>query len=82
MQNINNFFGEGALDIIKNPFEFQNIEQIHIHSVKSLIGNKFTHFGRVCFSNGNTKGEQEFKGDNLSDVFTQVYNFCNQLNNK
>lgn len=28
MQNINNFFGEGALDIIKNPFEFQNIEEI------------------------------------------------------
>jgi hypothetical protein len=78
---MNNFFGEGTLDIIKNPFEFQNIEEIHIHSAKSF-GNKFIHWGGVRFSNGNTKGEQKFYGDNLSDVFTQVYNFCNQLSNK
>jgi len=82
MQSINDFLGKRELDIIKNPFEFQNIEEIHIHSVKSWVSNKFLHFGSVCFSNGNTKGEQKFKGDNLSDVFTQVYNFCNQLSNK
>ena len=84
MQFLNDIFGkkEGALNVIKNPFEFQNIEEIHIHCTKGILSGKFGSRAIVHFSNGNTEGRQKFESDSLIDVFMKVYNFCNELNNR
>ena len=40
------------------------------------------HTGQVEFTNGNTKGIQNFKGKNLDDVYIQIRKFIEELNNE
>lgn len=83
MQLLDSIFGDkkDVLQIVNNPFNFQNIEEINIHFSKGIFSKKFGAKASVCFKNGDTKGEQTFKGENLADVYVKVYEFCNQLSN-
>lgn len=45
---------------------------------KGCFGNIY-FTGVVEFKNNNTKGEQNFDGKDLADVFIQIKNFCEQL---
>lgn len=40
---------------------------------------KFKFKGTVSFKRGNTEGEQKFVGENMNDLYTQIYNFCLSL---
>lgn len=83
MQLLDSIFGDkkDVPQIVSNPFNFQNIEEIHIHFSKGIISKKWCATAYVCFKNGDTKGEQKFNGENLADVYVKVYEFCNQLSN-
>jgi len=75
-------FGKDPLpSVIENPFDVKSIESIHIYYGKYPISERPYFSGKVQFKKGNTKGEQSFDGDNLSDVFIKVMNFCKELGN-
>lgn len=75
-------FGNGPLpSVIENPFDVKSIESIHIYYGKYPISGGPYFTGKVQFKKGNTRGEQSFDGDNLSDVFIKVMNFCKELEN-
>lgn len=73
-------FGNGPLpSVIENPFDIENIEGIHIFYGKYTISRKPYFCGKVQFKKGNTRGEQNFDGNDLSDVFIKIMNFCKEL---
>lgn len=77
MENLNKTFGDLPSNI-SNPFTKSSIQSIRISMHKGLFG--YIYFtGVVEFKNNNTKGEQNFDGKDLADVFIQVKNFCEQL---
>ena len=63
---------------INNPFHKDCITEIHLHAMKTFNG-KVSCSGTVCFEKGNTKGEQKFKGSDMTDLFLSVVNFCKNL---
>lgn len=82
MEDINIFDNDdNKVNIINNPFIKDCITGIVIRYSKMTFFNKDNHIftGYVEFSNGNTKGTQEFKGNNLVDVFIQIKDFCEKL---
>lgn len=73
-------FGNGPLpSVIENPFDIKSIDGIHIFYGKYAIGGEPYFSGNVQFKKGNTKGEQSFDGNDLSDVFIKIMNFCKEL---
>ena len=62
--------------IIENPISVDNIVDIYI-SYSTTLYKSFT--GSVTFRKNNTTLKQNFKGDSLSNVYLQIYNFCNSL---
>lgn len=77
MENLNKTFGDLPSNI-SNPFTKSSIQSIRISMHKGIFGNIY-FTGVVEFKNNNTKGEQNFDGKDLADVFIQVKNFCEQL---
>lgn len=73
----NNFNSSASL--ISNPFIKECITDIRISYYKGFISDDDNFVGKVIFKRENTKGEQNFEGSDLVDVFKQVYNFCNNL---
>lgn len=66
--------------ILKDPFKKNSVTKIFVHFSQSLFDKtKWSSTGYVNFSNGNTKGEQEFKGETFDDVVLQIKAFLNTL---
>ena len=65
---------------LSNPFHFDKITSISIRYYKSVF-DKEVFRGEVEFENGLTGGIQHFNGENLLDIYKQIYDFCNKLNN-
>lgn len=70
-----------SLTILKDPFLLQTIHTVSITYTKGF-GDKFYAFGRVEFINGNTKGEQRFKGTDFDHVALQVKAFLETIQKK
>lgn len=70
-----------GLSIIQDPFNKDCITDIIMHmSSYYLLGKRVTEFsGKVVFRKGNTGGKQSFCGENLSDVFLKIRDFCANL---
>jgi hypothetical protein len=64
---------------LNNPFATDKVENIWIHMRKSLFSEEFSFTGSVEFTNGRTKGKQEFEGTDIMDVVKQIYTFLEQL---
>lgn len=77
MDEINKTFGN-LPDCINNPFTKSSINSIRIYMTKGIFGTIYFG-GTVGFKNSNTTGEQEFKGENLADIFIKIKAFCEQL---
>ena len=67
--------------IINTPFKLDCINEISMFAYKPLFGNgeEFKVRGAVKFKNGNTRGEQEFTADNLTELFIKIQRFCETL---
>lgn len=64
---------------LNNPFATDKVERIFICMGKRMLDGTFYFSGSVKFSNGHTKGEQEFEGTDIMDVVKQIYSFLEQL---
>lgn len=64
---------------LNNPFAHDKVKRIFISMNKDLFTDKFRFRGSVEFSNGRTKGEQEFEGSDIMDVVRQIYTFLEEL---
>ena len=62
--------------IIENPIDIKNIIEMSIDYTTFI---KPEYSGRIKFKKNNTMLIQNFKGNSLSDVYLQIYNFCNSL---
>ena len=72
-------FGETLPTEVKNPFNCDCIESIHMHANKNMFGGGFRFTGSVEFKNDNTEGTQKFKADNLGELYVKIQNFCMTL---
>lgn len=68
-----------SLSILNDPFSKEGITDISTHCYKSLFNGDWKYTGRVCFKNGSTSGEQEFKAKSFSDLLIRVQEFINSL---
>ena len=57
-----------------------NISYIDINATPKLFEKGvYDYEGIVKFRNGEDTFQKRFKGENLSDIFMKVYNFCQTL---
>ena len=63
---------------ITNPFGMEYIDMISIWATKRW-DNSFSFSADVKFKRGDTRAEQEIKGENLGDVIQKVYQFCQNI---
>jgi hypothetical protein len=68
---------ESVPSITKNPFSKQCITRLYVNYSKNLFSETWYASGCVEFKNGETKGEQNFKGANFDDVALQMKNYIN-----
>ena len=63
--------------IIENLLDIDNIVELYIYYYKTALS--INYIGNVKFQKNNTILTQEFKGNSISDVYLQIFNFCNSL---
>lgn len=63
---------------ITNPFGMEYVEMISIWAMKNW-DKSFSFTANIRFKRGNTKAEQEIKGENLGDLVQKVYQFCQNI---
>ena len=68
-----------SVGLLKDPFKSEKITGVSIRAFKSTVSDKWVNYGRVEFKNGETKGEQEIRGDSLNDVIKKVSDFIKEL---
>jgi hypothetical protein len=68
------------LGILKNPFTQDCIYGLVVNCYKSSFG--WSYMGWVEFKNGDTKGKQEFKGEDVADVLHKIEAFVASLDEK
>ena len=79
MKELNNFGEEKMLDVLKDPFKKGSIISIRTNASQSLFNKTWTFSGIVEFKNGDTTGEQRFKGDSFDDVILKMKTFFESL---
>ena len=82
MELINNFGKESIPTIVKDPFNKNSIKRIYVSFSSGFSGDRWQANGAIEFSNGDTNGEQTFKGDSFDDVVIKMKAFMITLENK
>ena len=80
-EEIKKFFGyrnEEKPSLVTNPFSGDRIVAINMRMSQKLFGEdgEMEFRGTVYFRNGDTRGEQEIKGNNFADLYEKVAKFC------
>ena len=70
--------GEKTVSPLRDPFSVDGIEQVFLFSTRTY-GKEWMHTGSIKFLNGMTKGEQEFKGESVSSILSQMKSFVETL---
>jgi hypothetical protein len=77
IQSIGN---EKMPSILKDPFKKNAVTKIYVHFSQGIFDKeKWDASGNVKFSNGNTHGEQKFKGETFDEVVLQIKAFLINL---
>ena len=72
--------GEALPDVIKNPFMASCITGVRIsYSPEIFHPETWECYGWVEFKNGETKGEQSFRGETFDEVVVQIKACINNL---
>ena len=72
-------FGKQKLpSILKDPFATVHITRVYV-SCSTFMG-KWSANGCVEFTNGDTSGEQNFRGDTFDEVVLKIKSFLDDLN--
>jgi hypothetical protein len=65
--------------ITNNPFKKSSIISINVDYSQSLFDHdKWSAYGNIKFKNGNTEGNQKFRGDSFDNVVAQIKNYINK----
>lgn len=70
---------DAAVSIVQNVFYQRCMESVRIYARRQIFGRGFCYSGSVEFKKGKTSGEQEFEGENLADIITQIEHFIATL---
>jgi hypothetical protein len=65
--------------VLKNPFIKNCVTDIRVSYGKSMFSDDWSANGKVCFENGQTKGEQKFKAKTFDEVVIQIKHFLKEL---
>lgn len=69
-----------AVSGLNDPFKKECLTNISLRAHRNIFAPyNFRFSGTVEFQNENTKGEQEFEGSSLDDIYNQIYEFCENL---
>lgn len=66
--------------VINDPFKKNKITSVSVWGSESWLNpGHFTFSGRVEFTNGQTKGEQNFEGDSFDHVVLKIKSMLDNL---
>jgi len=68
-------FKESLPSVIQDPFKKTKVKSISVYYRESFWSSdkgKWEASGNVEFSNGNTSGKQEFKGETFDEVVMKI----------
>lgn len=63
---------------LKNPFFADKVIRFSTYCSKSTFSG-WSYSGVIEFENGNTKGEQKFKGEDFAGLLKKMETFMNEL---
>lgn len=73
------FEARNTLAGFKDPFQKDCVIRVSTWCAKLTFGGGWTYTGTVEFQNGDTKGEQKFKGESLANVLQKMEVFVQSL---
>ena len=79
MKELEGFMKNETPSIIKDPFNKKGFNGLQIFVRKSSFRDAWNISGDVDFTNGNTKGRQEFTSDTLDQLLIEIKTFLEQL---
>lgn len=79
MEIVNEMGNEKIPSILKDPFKKNSVKRIFVNYSEDWGGKSWSCYGSVEFSNGNTSGEQKFRGDSFDKVVIEMKAFINEL---
>jgi hypothetical protein len=79
LTKIENFGNQSLPSIIKDPFNKNKIYNIEVSFSDWSMNGGWKAEGTVRFANGNTKGQQNFKGQSFDDVVAQIKTMIENL---
>lgn len=67
-----------ALSILKDPFSTKCITDVMLRWTKMYDGRVWV-YATVCFTNGDTKGEQKIEAESMEELIKKVDAFVKSL---
>ena len=74
MKGLNN-----AISVVNDPFKIDKVVEFNIWCNISIFSKRWEYSGEVIFKNGNTKGEQQFEGEDLESLLKKMKAFMESL---
>lgn len=69
---------ESMPSVLKDPFKKTCVKKILVYFQESdFTKGQWYAWGKVYFTNGNTKGEQDFNGETFDEVTLKIREFIN-----
>ncbi len=78
-KDIDNIGKESMPSVIKFPFIKNRITDIYVRYSKNVFGEDWDAYGSIEFKNGETSGEQKFRGKNFDEVVMKIKAVINEL---
>ena len=78
MESLENFGGSKMVSVLNDPFKKKNVTKIHVFYQDYWSTGKWEATGYVTLKNGNTTGEQTFRGDTFDEVVMKIKTFIEQ----
>lgn len=79
MSDLEGIGKEKLPSVLKDPFNKISIDRIMVVYDKNLFSDEWSARGTVSFKNGDTNGEQKFKGDTFDEVVIKIKHFFNEI---
>lgn len=82
MNNLSQDLKDSAASVINDPFNKSCMIAFSTWCSTDLFTGDWNYIGKVKFKNGDTAGEQSFKGDSLKSLLIKMQAFIETLDVK
>lgn len=79
MNNITQDLKDSAASVLNDPFNLGSMTRFTTFCSKSDFDGSWSYHGTVAFKNGDTQGEQKFRGDSLNGLLLKMQAFVETL---